>query len=301
MQSEPRPRIGGRNSYDDATPKPFLKWAGGKWSLVPLIEPLLPKDLEKRTYREPFVGGGALFFALAGQNRAKAYVLSDALEDLVLTYEAVKSSPKELYEMLVELRDAHSEKAFYEVRDRYNGRGGSPLERAAWLIYLNKTCFNGLYRTNRSGEFNVPMGRFANPYIAHREKLKRSSDVLQGVKIFRAPFEKSLEEAAKGDVVYMDPPYVPLSKTANFDSYSGGTFGPEQQQKLADKFRELDERGCLLLLSNSDTPEVRAMYKGFDLTEIDAARSISSRSSTRGPVTELVVRNTARWPKSARG
>ncbi len=299
----PSPRAAEVEPDDETGAKPFLKWAGGKWSLAPAIHRRLPRDLASRTYREPFLGGGALFFWLAARGAAKRYVLSDALEDLVLTYEVVRDKPKPLVSKLQKLKEAHTqnpEDCFYRVREQYNERSGTKIDRATWLIYLNKTCYNGLYRTNRSGRFNVPIGRFERPNIADRERLLAASRVLKGAEIHCGPFEDLLERARAGDVVYLDPPYVPVSRTANFDSYAGGAFGPELQASLARTFRELDARGCLLVLSNSDTAEVRRLYEGFDLTVIDAPRMISSRTSTRGTVTELLVRNAARWPASAR-
>lgn len=277
--------------------KPFLKWAGGKWSLAAEIAELLPCDLEARTYREPFVGGGALFFWLKKSRAPKKVVLTDTLGDLVNTYEVVRDDVEALLAKLEALRDAHSKEHFYEVRERFNSRKtGSRVERAAWLVYLNKTCFNGLFRTNRSGIFNVPFGRFVNPNIADHARLRAASKALAGVEIAQSKFDHLEKKAKKGNVIYLDPPYVPLSKTANFAAYDGA-FGPEDQRRLADLFRELDARGCLLALSNSDTEEVRRLYKGFDIRPIRAARNISASGSTRAPVTELLVRNVKRYPR----
>ncbi|NUP07066.1 MAG: DNA adenine methylase [Polyangiaceae bacterium] len=290
-----------RPDDDDAPgPKPFLKWAGGKWSLAAEIAKKMPADLKGRVYREPFLGGGAMFFWLSHRVGAKRYVLSDALDDLVTTYEVVRDQPEALIAELETLRDDHSEETFYSVRDKFNGRTKKPLKRAAWLIYLNKTCFNGLYRTNRAGVFNVPMGRYANtPNIANARRIRAASEALKDVDISCAPFEELRQKAEPGDVIYLDPPYVPLTRTANFDSYAGGAFGRAQQEQLADLYRELDKRGCLLVLSNSETPEVRELYRGFEIDVITAARNISSRGSTRGSVTEVLVRNTRSWPPSA--
>lgn len=290
---------------DDARqPKPFLKWAGGKWSLAEEIGRRLPADLAARTYREPFLGGGAMFFWLKRRGGAKRYVLSDDLADLVLAYEVVRDHPRPLIRALEALRDAHAEQAhttYYRIREQYNDRSsGAKIERAAWLIYLNKTCFNGLYRTNRAGLFNVPIGRFVRPNIADAARLLAASEALADAAIERAGFEHLRRAAKKGDVIYLDPPYVPLSATSNFDSYSGGAFGLELQEQLADLFRELDRRGCLLVQSNSDTPQVRRLYQGFEVDVIDAPRHISSRGATRGPVTEVVIRNLQRWPAAAR-
>lgn len=248
-------------------------------------------------YREPFLGGGALFFYLMGTSAPpKRAYLSDALGDLVLTYQVVKDAPEDLLARLDDLKRAHSNAHYYAVREAFNAGGGDPTERAAWLIYLNKTCYNGLFRTNRSGLFNVPVGRFVRPRIVDRARLMAASEALGSAKLSRQSFEQIERTAKPGDVVYFDPPYVPVSKTASFDAYSLGAFGPEAQERLARTFRRLDAKGCLLVLSNSDTEEVRRLYKGYELTTIVAPRSISARGSTRGPVTELVVRNAKRFP-----
>ncbi len=284
----------------DAAPRPFLKWAGGKRLLAPIIAPKLPKDLEQRRYREPFVGGGALFFHLRARLDPERVFLSDALGDLIRTYQAVRDDVEGLLEELERLRDRHSKEHFYEVREHFNAATGADLKRAAWLVYLNKTCFNGLFRTNRSGRFNVPFGRFTKPHIADHARLRAAAAALRGVDIREQGFEHLAKVAKRGDVIYLDPPYVPLSKTANFAAYADGAFGPDDQRRLAALFQELSARGCLLALSNSDTPEVRALYKGFEITTLEANRSISAVGSTRAPVNEVLVRNTARWPAKAR-
>jgi DNA adenine methylase len=277
-------------------PKPFLKWAGGKWSLAPQIVKLLPQDIEKRIYREPFVGGGAMFFFLASHAPPKKSFLSDALADLITTYLVVRRDTDKLLAKLEQLRKKHSDETFYEVRERFNlQRKASDLDRAAWLIYLNKTCFNGLFRTNREGLFNVPVGRFSNPGIVQEGRMRAAARALANADIQHRPFEHLLEEAKRGEVIYFDPPYVPLSRTANFAAYSDGAFSPKDQEKLAGVFRELDKRGCLLALSNSDTPEVRRLYEGFEIEEIVASRRISAKTSDRRPVGEVLVRNVKRY------
>jgi DNA adenine methylase len=278
--------------------KPFLKWAGGKWSLAPLITDLLPRDIARRTYREPFVGGGAMYFYLSRHARPKKTFLSDALDDLIETYRVVREETDELVGQLGALNAAHSEETFYRVRKRFNSETGAPaVERAAWLIYLNKTCFNGLFRTNSNGEFNVPLGRFKKPAILDEPRLRAAAIALRNVDLAKRPFEHLAKSAKAGDVIYFDPPYVPLSKTANFASYADGAFSLHDQERLADLFRVLDERGCLLALSNSDTPEVRALYKGFDIKPIVANRSISAKGTERKPVGEVLVRNVKRYPR----
>lgn len=283
-------------SDDDRVPAhPFLKWAGGKWSIAPRIESLLPHDTRDRVYREPFVGGGAMFFHLQPR---KAF-LSDSLSDLVATYQVVQKSVDALITHLEKLRASHSEEQYYAIRAAFNEQRSAPrVERAAWLIYLNKTCYNGLFRTNQSGAFNVPVGRFATtPTVVDPPALRLAAAALDGAEISRAHFDHLLSTAEPGDVIYFDPPYVPLSKTSSFSSYADGNFTLEDQARLAEVFRELDERGCLLALSNSDTPEVRKLYAGYDVSPIIAPRAISSKASTRGEVTELLVRNVSKYPR----
>lgn len=284
----------------EALSKPFLKWAGGKWSLAEEIGKRLPRDMATRTYREPFLGGGALFFWLRNQDKAARFVLSDQLTDLIATYETVRDETEALVRLLRKLKLTHSKEHFYAVRDEFNSARGSRLQRAAWLIYLNKTCFNGLFRTNRAGEFNVPMGRFQNPAIADEARLRAAARALAGVSVENRSFEHLLRVAEPGDVIYLDPPYVPISPTSNFAAYSNGHFGSDEQIRLAEVFRELDRRGCLLALSNSNAEAVHQLYRGFDITTLSASRAISSKTATRGPTSEVLVRNTARYPKSRR-
>jgi DNA adenine methylase len=273
---------------------PFLKWAGGKSGIAVTLAALLPQDTPERVYREPFLGGGALFFHL----RPERAVLSDALADLITTYRMVERHVEPLIQRLDVLKRTHSPEQFYAIRTRFNEEPKAPpIERAAWLIYLNKTCFNGLFRTNRSGEFNVPIGNYKNPKIVDPERLRLSAVALSSATIEHASFEHLLEVAAPGDVIYLDPPYVPLSKTSHFSAYSDGGFGVEDQARLAAVYRKLDERGCLLALSNSDTPLVHELYAGFNFTGVEAPRAISAGAEGRGIVRELVVRNLARYPK----
>jgi DNA adenine methylase len=294
----PHPSSDAEPGADDRVPAhPFLKWAGGKWAVAPQIERLLPHDVRERVYREPFLGGGAMYFRLQPQTA----FLSDSLVDLVATYQVVQHSVDALIPRLEKLKATHSTEQFYAIRDAFNQKRDAPrIERAAWLVYLNKTCFNGLFRTNKDGEFNVPVGHYKNPGIVDPPALRLAAAALAAAEIEHAPFERVVEQAAPGDVVYFDPPYVPLSKTSSFAAYADGAFTLKDQERLAAVFRKLDERGCLLALSNSDTPEVRALYEGYDLSPIIAPRAISAKASTRGEVTELLVRNVARYPKSAR-
>jgi DNA adenine methylase len=281
-----------RDEDDRIAAQPFLKWAGGKWAIAPRLAGLFPKDARRRPYREPFVGGAAMFFYLEPET---AY-LSDVLRDLVATYVAVQTHVEALIPRLLALRETHSSEQFYAIRDRFNQEPQADrIDRAAWLIYLNKTCFNGLFRTNKSGAFNVPVGQFKNPSVVDPPKLRLAAAMLGRAEIFTAPFEALEETAMPGDFVYLDPPYVPLSKTSSFSGYNEGSFTEADQARLAETYRRLDERGCLLALSNSDTPLVRELYRGFDLSPIIAPRAISAKAATRGEVTELLVRNVRRY------
>lgn len=274
--------------------QPFLKWAGGKWAIAPRIAALLPKDRRERVYREPFLGGGAMFFYLEPEQAH----LSDAVSDLINTYEVVRSHVEPLITRLVALRKTHTVEQYYAVRARFNEEKDAPkIERAAWLIYLNKTCFNGLFRTNKSGEFNVPAGRFKNPGIVDPAKLRLAAAMLARADLACEPFKHLVNVAQPGDLIYLDPPYVPISRTASFSAYSEGSFSDADHAELARVYRELDAKGCLLALSNSDTKLVRDLYAGFDMTPIIAPRAISSKASTRGEVSELLIRNVARYPR----
>ena len=268
-------------------PAPIVKWAGGKSRLVTQLQPLLPPGYCRRRYVEPFVGGGALFFALS-PGRA---LLSDVNPALVQTYRAVRDHVTRVIRRLEALAAGHSKERFYEIRDRYNRDDLDPIDRAATFLYLNKTCFNGLHRVNRRGEFNVPFGRYKNPRIVDATRLKTASALLAKADLREAPFEHLLENARPGDFVYFDPPYVPMSDTANFTGYARSGFGAADQQKLRDVYRELDRRGCHLMLSNSDVPAVRALYSDFAIDVVAAPRAISCDAKNRKAVREVVVRN----------
>ena len=287
-----------RDREDDRVPAhPFLKWAGGKWAIAPRLESLLPHDVRERVYREPFLGGGAMFFYL----QPRRAVLSDSLADLVATYQVVQRSVEPLIKHLEKLRTTHSPEQFYKVRTAFNGEREAPrVERAAWLIYLNKTCFNGLYRTNREGSFNVPVGRFSNPGILDPTTLRLAQAALSHAELVHTTFDHLADRAEPGDVVYFDPPYSPLTRTSSFSAYADGAFTLADQTRLAGIFRELDARGCLLALSNNDTPDVRRLYEGYDVSPVIAPRAISSKASTRGEVTELLIRNVDKYPKRPR-
>lgn len=273
--------------------KPVLKWAGGKTQLLPEILPRLPAKIA--TYYEPFVGGGAVFFALAEECRFAHAVLCDTNRDLVNFYRMLQQRPKNLIAAVEALKAHHSEKQFYEVREAFNAGGVQiDLTRAAQLLYLNKTCFNGLYRVNQNGHFNTPFGDYKNPNICDAESLFAASGRLQGVEILFLDFEMTCEhlslKARAQDAVYFDPPYMPVSKTANFTAYSGA-FGITQHRELARRFRQLAKKkgGPHVLLSNSDTPETRELYQGLLVETVQARRSINNKGAKRGAVGELLV------------
>lgn len=269
-----------------STARPFIKWVGGKTKLLPTLLARLPRAVTR--YHEPFLGGGALFFATAPQTA----LLSDVNADLIATYETVRDDVQSVIANLRHLSRGHDEACYYRERERYNARSHkSRAERAAQFIYLNKTCFNGLYRVNRRGEFNVPMGRYTNPNIADAETLLAASQALRSADLRCTPFESLLSEARPGDFVYMDPPYEPLSRTANFTSYAQDGFSQEKQTELRNVFRELDRRGAKLMLSNSDVPFIRELYRGYEIERVFAPRAVSCDAKSRGPVSEVVVRN----------
>lgn len=280
-----------------AAPRPFLKWAGGKSQLLPALLDRVPTGID--TYFEPFIGGGALFFALMAdpERRPRRAVLNDLNLDLVTTYEAVRDEPEALIAALAPLAaryldaDAETrEAAYYEVRANH------PTERlavAARLLFLNKTCFNGLYRVNRRGEFNVPHGRYRNPHILDAEAIRAASTALQTVEVRHGDFEAACADARRGDFVYFDPPFHPLSDTSNFTSYTEQDFGRAEQIRLKQCTDVLTANGVRVLVSNSPHPWIQGGYEfsGYRVDQVPARRSINSRGSGRGPIPELVVTN----------
>lgn len=269
-----------------ANAKPFLKWAGGKSRLISQYEEYLPPLDDVRRYYEPFIGSAALFFHL----QPPAACLSDRNRKLVEVFEVVRDD----VEALIEALQPHkNEKAYY-----YEVRAQDPaeltkVERAARLIYMNKTCYNGLYRENQKGEFNVPFGRYKRPKICDRPRLRAASAALQGVHLAAADFQDAVAGAGEGDFVYFDPPYVPLNETSSFTSYSRFGFDETDHRRLADTCRELHDRDCRVMLSNSSADLVYELYERpeFQLVDIQASRSINSKADGRGPVKELLILN----------
>lgn len=264
---------------------PFLRWAGGKRQLRKILLNFLPADVGQRAYREPFLGGGSLFFAI----QPKVAVLSDANEHLIRCYEFVRDEP-ELIARNLELHASNdSETYYYRVRDKYN-RSLFSVEQAARFIYLNKTCFNGIFRVNSKGKFNVPYGRKESPAIPNKDELTSIASVLNGVVLRTSSFEAALQDASAGDFIYLDPPYPPLNGTAYFTHYTKDRFSVEDQRNLAQEVRELDRRGCLLMVSNADTALTRRLYNGYNLVSIPVVRYLTCKSK-RQRVRELIITN----------
>lgn len=265
---------------------PFLKWAGGKRQLLAHISPLLPERID--TYFEPFLGGAAVFFRLAAEGRFRRAVLADANPELVNCYRAIRNDVDGVIAALGEFRNNSAQ--YYRVRRRDPSKL-SPTARAARLIYLNRCGYNGLYRVNSSGQFNVPFGRYRRPVICDEAKLRAASAVLQKAKIVHGDFEKTLRNVGPADFVYLDPPYVPLSATSSFTAYAKGNFGPADQERLAGALRALAARQVPALLSNSDCPTTRQLYSVFDIGTVPVRRAINSVGHGRGPVDEILVRS----------
>ena len=275
------------------TPKPFVKWAGGKRQLIPILNDNLPKTFG--TYYEPFLGGGALLFHILTERSAQKCSISDLNSDLVLTYTTIRNRIDELISSLKSHGKNYqkdSKKYYYSVRES-NPR--SEIEKTSRLLFLNKTCFNGLYRVNSKGKFNVPLGSYANPNIVNEENLRSVSAILQSSKVTIKcrDFESVLRDAKKGDLVYFDPPYQPVSETANFTSYTNKSFTYEDLQRLAELCMKLDSKGCQVLLSNSDSKEVAGMFpkNTWSIDRIRANRSINSNSKKRTGHFELLIKN----------
>jgi len=271
-------------------PRPFLKWAGGKTQLLPQFEALYPEAARVRRYLEPFLGSAAVFFQVRHLLRPRKAVLADGNDELINVYEAIQGNVSRVIRTLSKHKRLHSKEHYYLTRSR-QPRDLSPAERAARFIYLNKTCFNGLYRVNAGGGFNVPMGRYKDPPILDADNLRSVALSLQGVDLRVAHFRETLDYARKGDFIYFDPPYHPVSRTASFTSYTRDSFGESDQEELAEIFAELSRRGCLGMLSNSDSPFIRGLYAGFAIRTVRARRSINSKADRRGPVSEVAVLN----------
>ncbi len=281
----------GNSEVETPYSRPFLKWAGGKTQLLPQLARFYPPRGSIKRYIEPFLGSGAVFFHFKALVAPKSAILWDNNRELVETFQAVRDEVERVIELLREHKDLHSKEHFLKIRRIRVKKQRKPSEIAARLIYLNKTCFNGLYRVNSRGEFNVPFGKYLKPSILNEQGLRRASRQLAGAEIAEKDFRMVLCAAQAGDFVYLDPPYHPRSDTAYFTSYTRDSFGEKDQRELAEVYRALDEKGCLLVLSNSDTNLVRQLYKDFKKVEVSARRNINSRADRRGPIKERLVVN----------
>jgi len=290
--------------------KPFLKWAGGKTQLLSSIEKALPKQLAKKNfiYIEPFVGSGAvLFWMLDNFSGIKKAVINDINYELINTYEIIASKPKELIFILNEfqaeyhaMQNAKEQKKeyYYQKRQHYNSRNAEVIIQAALFIFLNKTCFNGLYRVNRANDFNVPMGLYKFPTICDKENILAVSEALKKVEILCGDYEKTLEYAEHNSFFYLDPPYKPLSATSNFNSYAKDEFNDQQQIRLRDFCKELTVHSYKWMLSNADVKEkdfknnfFDDIYSEFLIDRVKAKRIINSNSAKRGELNELLITN----------
>ncbi|MCF7831889.1 MAG: DNA adenine methylase [Candidatus Pacebacteria bacterium] len=290
--------VGDKNLIEDVKkllqekPKPFVKWVGGKRQLLAqfrLMNLYPPEKFNpvKNTYFEPFVGGGAVFFDLLPQNA----VLSDMNKELVTTYNVIKNDVEALIKSLK--KHKHSKEYFLKIRAK-NPDKLSDMQVASRFIYLNRTAFNGMYRVNSSGGFNVPFGKYDNPMICDEVNLRRVSDALKKVTIKHQDYKEVLKKAKKGDFIYFDPPYYPISKTASFTAYTKDVFLDKEQIELRDTFVELHKRGCFVMLSNSDADFINEIYsgiKGVRISKVEAGRAINSKASGRGKIKEVLVTN----------
>ncbi|MCG7408510.1 DNA adenine methylase [Paenibacillus sp. ACRRX] len=272
--------------------KPIVKWAGGKRQLLPHLRARLPLlDWSIASYYEPFVGGGALLFAV---HPVRA-VINDINEDLINVYRVVQQHPEELIHILS--THQNTEDYYYEVRswdrDRVNYSNLTPIQRAARTLYMNRTCFNGLYRVNSKGFFNVPFGKYSSIDFVQERKIRTLSHYFQSNEILmrQGDYTAAVRHARAGDFVYFDPPYDVLSTTSSFTTYTIGGFGREEQRRLAELFRELDKRGVYVMLSNHATDFIMELFEEYHIHHVEARRLINSVPSARGKIPELIIMN----------
>jgi len=274
--------------------QPFIKWVGGKRGLLKQILPFIPNEFEN--YFEPFLGGGALFFELYsnGLLKNKKIYLSDINSELINTYNIVKSSPNRLISNLEIYKKEHSKEFYYKIRELDRQKDYnllSDLDKATRFIYLNKTCFNGLYRVNKKGYFNTPIGSYKNPNIVDIDTILLASEALENSIISNQPFNMILETTAKNDFVYFDPPYYPLNSSSNFTSYDSSIFLEDEQFKLFELFNKLYFKDVKVLQSNSDTDFIKNLYKNYNINILNANRFINSKANGRGKIKEVLIRS----------
>lgn len=275
------------------TAKPFLKWVGGKGRLITELEKFYPKDFDR--FYEPFVGGGAMFFSINPSDGN----INDKNEILICAYKHIRDNVENLISLLSVLHDYYwslqdlaLKKQFYlEKRTLFNSLNNECIEKTVLLIFLNKTCFNGMYRENSKGGFNVPFNNSEKPPICDAINLRNVSNALQRTKITSASYDEAVDSAVAGDFIYFDPPYHPINATSSFTSYNSSGFNENDQILLRDKFKELSDRGCKVMLSNSNAPLITQLYKDFNIHEIYAARSINATGTKRGKIAELLITN----------
>ncbi|MDE4542155.1 Dam family site-specific DNA-(adenine-N6)-methyltransferase [Thermoanaerobacterium sp. R66] len=304
--------------YSKISAKPFLKWAGGKTQLLNELNSRLPLQImqkhEIESYIEPFVGGGAFFFFLKNNYNVKETFLIDSNKELIVGYKAIQNNVEDLIFELediesryLKLSDEERKEFYYNVREEYNTQkdtfnyfmyNSDWIKRASYLIFLNKTCFNGLYRLNKNGDFNVPFGKYSKPKICDKENLYEVNKALINTEIICADFEESKKFIKKSSLVYLDPPYRPLSSTSNFTSYNELGFDDGDQVRLSEYFKEMDKKGAYLILSNSDPKNIDKdddffdkLYEEFIIERVSAKRYINSKGNGRGPINELIIRN----------
>lgn len=290
--------------------KPFLKWAGGKGQLLNQLSEHLPARIHREpfTYIEPFVGGGAmLFFMLQHFGNIKRAIINDVNEDLILAYQTIKNDVEALICRLetvekdyLKIDPNQRSNLFYEIRERYNQHIGDNIERVSQLLFLNKTCFNGLYRVNKKGLFNVPFGKYSNPTICNAEVLRADSQLLQSAKveICQGDYTQTLEHVDGLTFFYLDPPYRPLDATSSFTAYARGDFNDDDQRELADFCHQLSDRGCLWMESNADCSAKNPkdtffedLYRNYRIERVYASRFINANPNKRGKLTELLIKN----------
>ncbi len=266
----------------------FLKWAGGKRRLIEQIDPYIPKKID--TYFEPFLGGGSMFFYIRQKYNPKNCVLSDINEDLIETFKTVRDNPQELIKILIYFKNNNSEEFFYKIREKFNKKQLTGIKRDAAFIYLNKTCFNGLWRVNSKNEFNVPYGNHKNPGIFEEKNILLANNLLRGVKIICQDYRKILNSIKRGDLVYLDPCYDPLKKTS-FANYNPKRFCEKDRIEMAKFIWKLKNKKVNFILSNNKIPEMRIHYplSNFKHLEILAPRFINSIGKERGNIVELLI------------
>jgi len=298
--------------------RPYLKWAGGKTQLLFELEKRLPSSIKEsriiERYVEPFVGGGAMFFYLKNYYQVRESLLLDINPELIIAYQVIQRDHHKLIALLMSMEEEHLKKSedarkdnFYRIRDEFNQNrllinyeeyGDEWISRAASLIFLNKTCFNGLFRLNSKGEFNVPFGRYKNPRICDEVNLQAVHQALKKTEIQCADFTQARQYINEDTLVYLDPPYRPLNSTSHFTNYSRERFSDLDQKKLAKFYREMDSRGAYLILSNSDPKNndpndnfFDELYHGYEIERVPAKRNINSNITRRGEIKELIIRN----------